>query len=63
MAMPEATSEFKGGVFKDVLSRDIPVAETEVDGKTHYLIDPAPKKLLDLIRKEYFNDQTFKKIE
>lgn len=63
MAMPEATSEYKDGIFKDVLSRDIPVAETEVDGKTRYLIDPAPKKLLDLIRKDYFNDQTFKKID
>ncbi|MBX2968846.1 MAG: hypothetical protein KF803_05720 [Cyclobacteriaceae bacterium] len=63
MAMPEATSEYKGGIFKDVLARDIPVAETEVDGKTHYIIDPSPKKLLELIRKEYFNDQTFKKID
>lgn len=62
MAMPEATSEYKGGIFKDVLARDIPVAETEVDGKKHYIIDPSPKKLLELIRKEYFNDQTFKKI-
>ncbi|MBX2965062.1 MAG: hypothetical protein KF845_02870 [Cyclobacteriaceae bacterium] len=62
MAMPEATSEYKGGVFKDVLSRDIPVAETEVDGKVHYLIDPSPKKLVDLIRKGYFSEQVFKKI-
>lgn len=63
LAMPEATAEYQGGIFKDVLSRDIPVAETEVEGKTHYLIDPAPKKLLELIRKGYFQDQTFKKIE
>lgn len=63
MAMPEATSEYKGGIFKDVLSLDVPVAETEVEGKTHYIIDPSPKKLLELIRKGYFGEQTFKKID
>jgi len=63
MAMPEVSDEQEGKKFRDQLSQDITIVETEVDGKTFYLIDPSPKKLIQLIHKGHFKEQVFKKIK
>lgn len=61
LTMPEVSDEHQGKKFRDQLSQDITIVETEVDGKTFYLIDPSPKKLVQLIQKGYFKEQTFQK--
>lgn len=49
--------------FIEKLSNDIRVAETEIDNKTCYVIDPTPKELLGLIKKGYFKQQTFSRLK
>ncbi len=63
LAMPEVSNEHDGQKFRDLLAQDITIVETEIDGKTFYLIDPTPKKLIQLIKKGHFKEQTFKKIK
>jgi len=58
--IPEQESEREK--FLKHLREAIPVIETEADNKTYYVIDPSPKKLLELIKKGYFNEQTFTRI-
>lgn len=48
--------------FIEKLSKDVRVAETEIDNKTCYVIDPTPKELLGLIKKGYFKQQTFTRL-
>jgi hypothetical protein len=49
-------------VYIDKLTAVVPVVTTETDNKTYYVIDPEPKKLLEMIRKGFFREQTFKRI-
>ena len=63
LAMPEVSNENDGKKFRDLLAQDINIVETEIDRKTFYLIDPTPKKLIQLIKKGHFKEQTFKKIK
>ncbi len=44
------------------LSAVVPVVKTEADNQTYYIIDPEPKQLLELIKKGYFRERTFKRI-
>lgn len=43
-------------LFLEKLSKETAVIETTVDSVTHYVIDPAPKKLHELIEKGYFKE-------
>ncbi|MBL7842434.1 MAG: hypothetical protein KF846_07570 [Cyclobacteriaceae bacterium] len=63
LSMPEVSDEHEGKKFRDQLSQDITIVETEVEGKTFYLIDPSPKKLIQLIKKGYFKEQSFQKVK
>ncbi|MBX2944355.1 MAG: hypothetical protein KF725_00875 [Cyclobacteriaceae bacterium] len=63
LSMPEVSHEYQGKKFRDQLAQEVTIVETEVDGKTFYLIDPSPKKLIQLIQKGYFNEQTFQKVK
>jgi hypothetical protein len=58
--IPESEGEREA--FLKHLREVVPVIITEGDNKTYYVIDPAPKKLLELIKKGYFNEQTFTRI-
>lgn len=48
--------------FIERLSVVIPVRETTMDDKTMHVIDPSKKKLIELIKKGYFKEQTFRRI-
>ena len=48
--------------FIERLNVVIPVRETTMDNKSIYVIDPSKKKLIGLIKKGYFKEQTFKRI-
>jgi hypothetical protein len=43
--------------FLETLSKETPVIETTVDSVTHYVIDPSPQKLNDLIQKGFFKEK------
>ncbi len=50
-------------MFIEKLSKETPVIENTVDSVTHYVIDPSPKKLYELIHKGFFKEKgTLKKI-
>ncbi|MDH4057506.1 MAG: hypothetical protein OEU76_02020, partial [Cyclobacteriaceae bacterium] len=49
--------------FIEKLSAETPVAQTVSDDKTYYVIDPSPKKLVELIQKGFFKEQTFTRIK
>src|SRR5688572_4481650 len=53
--VPEDATQRK--VFVEALSKETPVIETTVDSVTHYVIDPSPKKLHELIEKGYFKQK------
>lgn len=60
--VPEDVAQRK--LFIEKLSKETPVIETTVDSVTHYVIDPAPKKLYELIEKGYFKEgKPLKKID
>lgn len=40
------------------LQAEVPVIKTEIDGSPQYLIDPSPKKLVELIEKGFFKEKT-----
>jgi len=44
--------------FLDRLQAEVPVIKTEINGNPQYLIDPSPRKLLDLINKGFFENKT-----
>ena len=44
-------------LFIETLSKETPVIETTVDSVTHYVIDPSPKKLDQLIQKGFFKEK------
>lgn len=44
-------------LFIETLSKQTPVIETTVDSVTHYVIDPSPKKLYELIQEGYFKEK------
>lgn len=53
--VPEDAAQRK--LFIETLSKQTPVIETTVDSVTHYVIDPSPKKLHELIEKGYFKEK------
>jgi hypothetical protein len=55
--IPENEEERKNFITK--ISAVIPVVETKIDDKTYFVIDPSPKQLIELIKKGYFKEQTF----
>jgi hypothetical protein len=59
--VPETDDEKR--IFLQALSEDVKVVESEVDGKTFYVIDPTPKELMALLKKGYFKPQTFTKVK
>ncbi|MCU0396518.1 MAG: hypothetical protein MUC73_00310 [Cyclobacteriaceae bacterium] len=63
LQMPEFPDDEEArNQFIQKLSNDIKVTKTEVENKTYFIIEPSPKKLMELIQKGYFTGQTFKKI-
>jgi hypothetical protein len=54
--VPEGEASSKE--FLDKLQAEVPVIKTEVNGYPQYLIDPTPRKLLDLIKKGFFGKKT-----
>ena len=53
--VPEDATKRK--LFLENLSKETPVIETTVDSVTHYVIDPSPKKLYQLIKKGFFKEK------
>jgi len=53
--VPEDASKRK--LFLENLSKETPVIETTVDSVTHYVIDPTPKTLYQLIKKGFFKEK------
>lgn len=60
-SIPEQEEERKKFLAK--LSAELPVVETVVEGKTFYVIDPTPKELIGLIKKGYFKERRFTRIQ
>lgn len=54
-SVPKNENERK--IFLENLSKETPVIETSVKNETHYIIDPSAKKLLSLIKKDFFNEK------
>ena len=53
--VPEEAAQRK--LFIETLSKETPVIETTVDSVTHYVIDPSPKKLHELVKKGFFKEK------
>jgi hypothetical protein len=44
--------------FLERLNAEVPVITTEINGRPQYVIDPAPRKLMALIKKGFFKEKT-----
>ena len=62
LAMETMEREEDRKALIEKLSKETPVYESNVDDKTFYIIDPSPGKLIELIKKGHFKEQTFSRI-
>jgi hypothetical protein len=54
--VPENDPERKA--YLEKLALELPVVENQIDETTYFIIDPEPKKLIDLVKKGYFSEKT-----